>query len=186
LTLDADAGLLGFLLMFDSRNNEWNPSKGLLFDAKFELGREKLANDFSFEALRLTFSQYFEIKPGHVLAYNVHACSVWGDAPFFDLCTFGSANTLRGYVAGQYRDYAMAAIQAEYRWKLNKKIGLVFFAGVGAVAADLGKLGEDGWLPSAGVGVRYVVSDAFGINLGIDYARGKNSDALYIRVGEAF
>ena len=184
--LNVHAGLLGLLMQFDTRDNEWNPKKGLLFDAEFEFGRDKLGNDFSYESLRVTFSHYITLKPGHVLAYNLHTCSVWGSPPFFDLCLYGSSNTLRGYEAGRYRDYAMAAVQAEYRWQFHRKFGLAFFAGVGAVASNLGNLGKEGWLPSAGVGVRYLASEAFGINIGIDYARGKSSDALYIRIGEAF
>lgn len=184
--LKVDAGLLGLLVQFDSRDNEWNPTDGILFDAKFEIARNKLGNDSKFEALRLTFSHYIEFKPGHVLAYNAHLCNVWRKAPFFDLCQYGSANTLRGYEAGRYRDSAMIAVQPEYRWQLSQKFGAVFFAGIGAVAPSIGDFGKEGWLPSAGVGLRYVISEAFGINLGMDYARGRGSNTFYIRVGEAF
>ncbi|TDI58676.1 MAG: hypothetical protein E2O92_09300 [Alphaproteobacteria bacterium] len=186
LEVDVDAGLLGLLLKFDSRNSEWTPTSGMLIDLQYDIGREKLANDFNYEVFSMTFSHYIELKPNHVIAYNAHICRASEDTPFFDLCLFGSSNTLRGYEAGQYRDTAMAAIQVEYRWKITKKFGLVAFAGIGAVAGKIGDLGEDGWLPSGGVGVRYVVSDVFGVNIGADYAWGKNSEAFYLRVGEAF
>jgi outer membrane protein assembly factor BamA len=186
LQVDVDAGLLGLLLKYDSRNSEWTPTSGLLFDVQFDLGRKNLGNDFDYETLRLTFSHYIELKPNHVIAYNAHLCAASNDTPFFDICLYGSSNTLRGYEAGQYRDNAMVAIQAEYRWKFTKKFGLAVFAGVGAVASDIGDLGKEGWLPSAGVGLRYLVSEVFGVNIGADYAWGKNSEAFYIRIGEAF
>ena len=184
--LDVDAGLLGFLVEFDTRDNEWNPKKGVYFEGEYALGRDNLGNDFNYERMLLSFSHYIALKQNQVLAYNVHVCSVWGDPPFFDLCQYGANNTLRGYDVGRYRDFSLAALQAEWRWQFQKKWGLAVFAGVGAVAPNLGKIGDEGWLPSAGVGIRYVVSETFGVNIGVDYARGKNSDAVYIRIGEAF
>jgi len=40
--------------------------------------------------------------------------------------------------------------------------------------------------PGGGAGARYMIDDKRGINLSVDYAVGKDSDAVYFRIGEAF
>ncbi len=41
-------------------------------------------------------------------------------------------------------------------------------------------------LPSFGGGLRYLLSPDNQLNIGIDYAVGKDSDAFYFYVGESF
>ena len=41
-------------------------------------------------------------------------------------------------------------------------------------------------LPAAGIGLRYEASRQYGLNVSIDYARGRDSDAVYFYIGEAF
>jgi hypothetical protein len=63
---------------------------------------------------------------------------------------------------------------------------MAVFAGVGEVAKDLRDLGLENLLPSAGGGLRYMVSEKERVNLSIDYARGREGAALYFYIGEAF
>ncbi|MCP4901824.1 MAG: hypothetical protein GY906_33080, partial [bacterium] len=44
----------------------------------------------------------------------------------------------------------------------------------------------DHLLPSIGAGLRYILSVDNRLNIGIDYAVGKGSDAVYFFVGESF
>lgn len=110
-----------------------------------------------------------------------------GDAPYYDLCMFGGeSDAIRGYVGGQYRDDVSLTTQVEYRWRFYKKFGLVAFAGIGEVAPELGEMNTENILPSVGAGIRYRASEEQRVNLSIDYAVGKDSDAWYFRIGEAF
>lgn len=97
----------------------------------------------------------------------------------------GCATTCAGET-GRYRDRAMWATQAEWRQHLGGRFGAVFFAGIGGTAPNLTDLGDTKFLPSAGMGVRYRPSKKTGINLAVDVAIGKDSNALYIGIGEAF
>jgi outer membrane translocation and assembly module TamA len=80
----------------------------------------------------------------------------------------------------------MATVQAEYRWKFAKKWGAVAFAGFGEVAPSWSDFTFEDALPSAGVGLRFKISKTTGLNLSVDYAVGKDSDAWYFYVGESF
>lgn len=63
---------------------------------------------------------------------------------------------------------------------------MVAFAGIGQVAPSLKELTSDNLLPSAGLGLRFRASEEERVNLSIDFAVGKDSDAWYFRIGEAF
>ena len=102
------------------------------------------------------------------------------------MCKFGQGGDLRGCIGGRYRDQVMFTAQAEYRWQFYKKWGVVAFAGVGGVDEDLGGFDFENPLPSAGVGLRFMLSKENRLNLGVDYAVGKDSDAWYFSVGESF
>jgi outer membrane translocation and assembly module TamA len=99
---------------------------------------------------------------------------------------YGSGNDLRGYEMGRYRDRASWAAQVELRQHLFGKFGAVAFAGVGGTAPDLGNLDDSKFLPATGFGLRYMANKATGINLRLDYAVGKDTDAFYFSIGEAF
>jgi outer membrane translocation and assembly module TamA len=128
-----------------------------------------------------------EVGEQQVLAWRATGCFAAGDTPFYDLCLFGSGlDAIRGYIGGQYRDESSLTTQLEYRRPVYKRWGMVAFGGIGQVAPSLSELNADNILPSAGLGIRFRASEKDQINLSVDYARGKDSDAWYFRIGEAF
>ena len=123
----------------------------------------------------------------HSHACHCGMCRRWsGGAPFFDMCMFGASSDLRGYDSGKFRDNASWAVQAEVRQHLSGKFGAVVFAGIGGTAPDLTHIDETEFLPSVGVGLRFMPVKSANTNVRIDYAWGKDGGALYISVGEAF
>ena len=80
----------------------------------------------------------------------------------------------------------MLAAQAEYRLELPKRFGLVAFAGVGEVARALDDFNMQNLLPSVGAGLRYTLAKQNHINLRLDFAVGRDSQAFYVSIGEAF
>ena len=80
----------------------------------------------------------------------------------------------------------LLAGQAEYRFQVTRRLGLVAFGGVGAVAPDLGAFARADALPSGGFGLRYLVAPKNKVNFRVDVAWGKDSPAVYLGVGEAF
>jgi hypothetical protein len=186
LELHSRVSSLGFVLQYDSRDAEFGPRNGVFAQLHWLRAIGALGSDFEYSKLTLEANLYHALGPGTVIAGRFSLCSVGDHAPFYDLCMFGVRNDLRGYMAGQYRDQTMYAVQVELRQHLFWRIGGVVFAGVGGVAPTLGKLLDERALPAAGLGLRFQVSKTYNVNFAIDYAWGRDSHALYFSVGDSF
>jgi outer membrane protein assembly factor BamA len=179
-------GLLGPHVQWDSRNSEFYPTTGVLFDAMALFAGSGVGGRRNYQTYQLALSRYAGIGQRHVIAAKVNSCLAEGDAPFYDLCLLGQYQDIRGYPTGQYRDRSMLTAQAEYRVNVWWRVGLVAFGGAGEVAPGFDRLTADGLLPSAGAGLRFRLTRETPLNLRVDYAWGRGSQALYVSVGEAF
>jgi hypothetical protein len=184
--IDALSSGLGIVSNYDSRDNKLNPYSGTLFEFDAVFPNETFGSDFNYQVYEATYNRYIELSRRQVLVFNAYGRFTFGDVPFWDLSRFGSKSELRGYVAGQYRDKMLLATQLEYRWQFYKRLGMVAFGGVGEVAPAIDEFNTDNLLPSIGAGIRYMVSEKNRVNVGIDFAVGKDSHAIYFRIGEAF
>jgi len=152
---------------------------------RWELTRfdERIGSDFNFVSLDGSAAKYLELTPDLVLAGQARVAAASGNPPFFALPYI----TLRGFPAGKYLNDITWQAQAEMRWRVFWRIGVVAFAGVGQTAPHLGAFTDSKVLYSGGAGLRFVASEAERVNLGIDYARASDGDsAVYFRIGEAF
>lgn len=186
IELQALLSAIGLRVQYDTRDNEFYPTEGTLFDLKANYYGDFLGSDFDFRSTTLAYNRYVTITEGQVLALRGVAEFESDNAPFFALSTYGSHSDLRGYQSGQYRDRYLLAAQGEYRLKLTERIGVVGFAGIGGVADSLGNFEIDKLLPSVGGGVRFQLSKTNPINFRVDIARGKDETAIYVGIGEAF
>ena len=134
----------------------------------------------------LNYRKYHSFSERRVLALQLTGCVAGGNAPFYDICLLGSNKNLRGTVSGRYRDERMLTTQLEYRHRFGGKLGMVVFAGAGAVAKTLSDFGSSRIVPGYGLGIRYMVSEEHHVNASIDYARGDDDSALYFYIGESF
>jgi len=185
LAFDLDMAALEFPLQYDSRDHQQFPRSGWLVDGKVFLYREDIGSDFNAESYMLTANHYRPMREQDVLALRLYTRTTSGDMPFFLLSTFGGRKDLRGYIGGQYRDNAMYSLQAEYRWKFADRWIATGFAGFGEVAEDFSQIGEN-FLPAAGIGLRFVISEKHRVSLAADIATGKEGTEFYFGVGEAF
>jgi hypothetical protein len=180
----------GIAATYDSRDSSLYPRNGLFGQATLMFGTKALGGDFTNQRLNLAGNIYRSLGEHTVFAARLSLCAVSDGSPFYDICLYGASSDLRGYETGRFRDKASWATQAEIRHRLSGlfggRFGVVAFAGVGGIAPSLGNLGDGKVLPAVGAGLRWQVSKETPINLRIDYARGKDSDGLYISVGEAF
>jgi len=184
--LDSASALIGLAGEYDTRDAEYGPRKGTYATFQYLYGSDALGSDFEYPRLAVAVNGYHGLYEKAVLAWRVSVCASGDDAPFYDLCNYGQQNDLRGYVSGQYRDHFMVATQVEYRRQLHKRWGMVAFAGVGEVAPGVNALSSENLLPAAGLGLRFAASQKYRVNLSVDYAIGKDSDAFYFYIGEAF
>jgi hypothetical protein len=171
-------------LQHDSRNSEYYPTDGILFEAKVGVCSESFGSDFDFRTYELNYNQYFAWSANEVFAIRFHGRLAEGDVPFFAMSSLGQGSDLRGYTPGRYRDNALLTVQGEYRRRLSKRWYAVAFGGVGGVGPTLLDLGQA--LPAGGIGVRYVLAEENHVAMRLDAAWGRDDSALYLSVGEAF
>jgi outer membrane protein assembly factor BamA len=183
--LKSQISALGLAGEYDTRDNEFGPRKGIYSTAQWLIASESLGSDFEYSKVETAANIYHALTERSAIAGRIALCDTGDGAPFYDLCMFGQNNDLRGYTAGQYRDHSLAAIQVEYRRDLFWRLGGVVFAGVGGVAPSFEKFGST-LLPAAGVGLRFRASQQHRVNASIDFAVGKDSQAFYFYIGEAF
>ena len=78
----------------------------------------------------------------------------------------------------------MGFVRQQAKLAEREQTATVAFAGIGSVAPDFADWGKT--LPSAGLGLRWVVAPQNDISLRFDVARGRDDTICYVGVGEAF
>ncbi len=177
---------MGPVAVYDSRDNSLSPRSGVYAQASWLFGVTALGSDYSNDRLTLYANFYTPLGERTVFAARASTCAVSKGSPFYDICLYGASSDLRGYETGRFRDRASWATQAEIRHRLKWRFGVAAFAGVGGIASSFSDIGNSKVLPAVGAGLRWQASKETPINLRIDYAVGKDSNAFYISVGEAF
>lgn len=184
--LDSTIVTIAPTLQFDNRDNQFFPTRGYFATARWALSDGAIGSDFRFTKFELSAAHYRPLRERSVLAFRASLCGISGDPAFYDECSYGAGGTLRGYEAGRYRDRFFGTLEAEFRGKLFGRFGYAVFAGVGTIGPEFLNFSEGRFLPSAGAGLRYRFSKDNPLNVRIDYAWGRDSEALYLSVGEAF
>jgi outer membrane protein assembly factor BamA len=185
---ETSSAFVGLELQRNTKNYEFNPTTGSLFDFRADFYEELFGSDFVLQRYTASYNHYLRLGDSdqQVIAVRGTACSVAGDAPFFELCMIGRDDAFRGYQTGRYRDASSATAQAEYRWQFLKRFGMVVFGGVAQVAEGFSSFDAENILPAGGLGFRWMAAVESRINVRVDYAWGDGDSALYILVGEAF
>jgi len=176
----------GYLLNFDKRDHQMNPYGGYNIEFKQAFYAPWLNSDYTFNNTVVTYNHYYKLKnKRHILATRFKADLSAGDVPFQGQNVVGQ-DDIRGYSEGRYRDNQVYALQAEYRWRFYKKMGMVGFLGVASAVEHFSDLTDNALLPGVGVGLRYMIIEKERINIGFDVAKGKDDWGLYFRIGESF
>ncbi|MFC1715894.1 BamA/TamA family outer membrane protein [Candidatus Poribacteria bacterium] len=178
----------GLLMNWDDRDNIFFPTAGRFYQISSMTYTDILGSDYEFTRLGLDLRQYIPILPSHTLALQGLINYITGDPPFHKLSLLGGQNIVRGYYLGRYREKNMIAFQMEYRvlpvwWR---RLGVVGFYGLGAVANEMSDFELDDFKHSVGVGLRFQLDTKERVNFRVDYAYGKDSSGIYITALEAF
>lgn len=177
---------VGVPLQFDSRDNRFWPTSGGFGELAGTIYDSAFGSDVEYESLSASWNHFFGWSGGQVLGLRFAARWAGDGAPFYALPMYGSQSDLRGYPAGRYRDHLLVATQAEYRWRFHRRWVAAVFAGVGDVAPEIEDVGENGVLPAAGAGIRWLVAPDSGLGLRLDVATGIDETVWYLSLGEAF
>lgn len=178
---------IGLTFDYDTRDNIFSTTKGLYLNAYSLTYFEGIGSDADFTGLFLECSYFYKLNEKMIIASKANASTLFGDVPFSEQNVMGFGGTrfqdLRGYNKGEFRGDQMYMLQAELRWRFYKNWGTNLYCGIGtAFSADQ----DIPTLPAAGIGIRYRASKQYNINIGLDYAWGKDDSGIYFLIGEAF
>ena len=177
----------GIVAEWDRRDHIMYPTGGWVAEARYLIYNDAFGSDRDFQALKMVVSGYQSVADTtHVLAGRVLSETGHGDVPFSSQNILSGNQNLRGYSNGRHRADKLLVVEAEWRWNFWRRWGAVGFAGFGWVADEFSYMDLDDALPAAGVGLRFRLIEAYKINARVDYGWGKDDQALYISIGEAY
>ena len=173
---------IGAAIEFDTRDMPTNAYTGRYFKFDALFNEEAIGSESSYQSYLAAFRSYHRVHESVVLAWTVQGCRKEGTAPLWDACRL----PLRGFSVTDHLGRTSVSGQIEGRWRVKGRWGLAAFAGSGWVGSSFSEAGRDQTVPSYGVGLRYEVLPAKRVNLRLDFARSRDSDAIHLAVGEAF
>jgi outer membrane protein assembly factor BamA len=192
-------------LRYDTRDSQWNPYGGWYAGARAEAAL--LQTDWVTGAV-YTFdgSKIFKLPglfhsggtgdeenpPTDVLAAWARMQVSSGDLPFYSLPTLGGPDTMRGYIAGRWRDRSSWTASLEYRlWILTRgipiygpyrieRVGLALFYELGAVAPSALDFPDSKVRHCAGLGARLSLERAAPFRVDVGFSdEGANLTARF-------
>lgn len=173
---------LSWLANYDSRDDNYYPSRGQFAEFMYGKNDQDLASDVDYDRYTLDYSYYIPLPYQSVLAMRANAEQVDGDTPFYLLPHL----SMRGFPANRYMDDAAASLHLEWRQKFSARWGYILSLEAGAVGDSITSLDTDDTITSIGAGLRWQVQAEKKLNLGLDVGVTDDDYAIYIRVGEAF
>ncbi len=178
----------GAALSWDSREPLLDPYYGQSLELLGVVSNLGASYDYARVDLQATHIQPVPLPlPHHRLALHGVYQFVEGTAPFQVLPHLGGDTVLRGLAEGRYRDYYMAAFQAEYRFPLVWRFGAVLFGGLGQTAPAAESFTAEEWVFAGGAGLRFAVSPSQRLNIRIDVGYSDDDGVnFYIGAMEAF
>ena len=182
---------LELAITVDKRDNVLNASEGIFAEFTHGLYNEALGSTHDFMLTRLDYRQYFKVweERPDILAFQFFGRLAWNGTPPLELSALGGPEIMRGFQEGRFRDRYAFFTQAEYRWQVLDRIGLVFFAGAGEVSNELTDLSLSDLKYSLGSGLRIKIVKSENLNIRFDYAYGLGTESdrnFYLGIAESF
>lgn len=186
-SLDLEVFKYGLAAMWDDRNSDLYPTSGSLvkFDAFQGEVTGRIGRDYQKAVLQGSHFQPVSADKG-VLALSGTLCHASKSAPFFDSCSIGLTDNLRGFSVTEYIGETLISAQAEYRGRINNgRFGYVAFLGAGSVTGT--RTSDAGVHTAAGLGIRYRLSRTLPVDFSVDATINSDDETLYyIYVGQSF
>ncbi|MBS1525203.1 MAG: hypothetical protein JST19_06115 [Bacteroidetes bacterium] len=185
---------LSLNMLFDSRDNSVNASKGFYGAIQYYNYIQFLGSNSNWQSIVIDLRKYYRFPANskNVIAFWSYDWLVLGGRPpYLDLPSTSwdtYSTTGRGYIQSRFRGAQMVYAEAEYRFRITRNGligGVVFLNGESFSAAPGSKL--ETVQPGYGPGLRIKLSKVSDTNLDIDYGFGRQgSNGLFLTVGEVF
>jgi len=177
-----DLAGLGAFVLYDSTNTIFTPSSGMAAKFAFRNFANTWGSDFDFDNYTGSLFHYTPFGDYSSLGLRFVGQTVSGDVPYFSY-PFVS---LRGIPAMRYQGESALVAEAEYLWGITPRWSLVFFGGVGKTTTIKKFSSEGQTVGAGGLGFRYRLARKFGLQAGVDVARGPEDTSIYLTVGSAW
>ena len=184
-------------MLLNHRDNEISARRGWLVSSNYRWSLDGfLGGDSAWQEFDAEARAYVPFDPSgryRLALWSYTGLITKGVAPYFDvpatvMDTYG--RSARGYQDGRYRGERLVYGEAEYRGPLmsNGLLGMVAFATVTTVSnSQTGEKLFDSLAPSAGGGLRLLLSKRSRTNLCFDLAWGKDgAKGVYLAIQDAF
>ncbi len=173
---------LGVSIGYDGRNTTFTPTAGTRLELKYTRYDQGIGGDFNYDMYETAVFHYLPTAEHSSLGLRLEFDALRGDAPFFAYPFI----SLRGIPALRYQGDDVVTGELEYLWGFTSRWSLALFGGVGKAFADesAGSSDETAW--AYGTGIRYRLAKKFGLQGGVDVARGPEDTAFYITMGSAW
>ncbi|WP_141691584.1 BamA/TamA family outer membrane protein [Rhodohalobacter halophilus] len=150
---------LGFGVITEDRDSEFNPTEGYRYEAGLESSGSFTFSEFDFTRLHAELRHYVEILPDVVIAQKITGVHILGEAPFWKRASLGDKYGLRGYHYDRFLGKSSILHVLEARtWLFSilddeVKFGGQLFWDSGRVFSEFDSNGLfDNWKHSWGVG----------------------------------
>jgi hypothetical protein len=177
----SDAGV-GVVSEFETLDNIFTPNGGMKARVIGKLFSKSLGGDNDRQTLDVESFGY--IPTGKRVIFGIRGDLKFSDGstPFYLLPYVD----LRGLPALKYTGKHVASGEIEGRFNVYGRWTAVAFGGLGFVSDKPSQLLNADAVGTKGAGFRYLIAERYGIQMGLDYARGPDDYAIYIIVGNAW
>lgn len=182
-----------FNLLYDTRNNIFNPLPGFYFNAVYRLNPKFLGSDDWWHSLYIDARKYIPLstKGQNVLALWTYYWTTLGSTPpYLDLPAIREdryERSGRGFYPGRFAGKSLYYLESEYRRDITRNglFGFVVFANMNSVPEP--GTNHFAYLhPATGAGLRIKFNKRTATNICLDYGVSKGYSTIYLALGEAF
>lgn len=181
-------------LLYDSRNNEFNPLPGAYTSVVYRMNAHAFGSDANWQSIYIDMRKYISLthtNQHNVLAFWAYYWKAFGNGiPYLNLPSIGwdpYQRSGRGIEQNRYRGKRLIYFETEYRRDIlqNGLLGFVVFANVNSVAEPATNKFSY-WRPAGGSGLRIKFNKKSNTNIAIDYGISQGYSSIILGLGEAF
>ncbi|MEP4079683.1 BamA/TamA family outer membrane protein [Haloferula sp.] len=170
-------------LLYDSRDNIFTPTTGVVSELSVTANLEGLGGDSNNQVVKWANFWFHPLVDDCLfLGVKAEVEQSFGNLPFY----MRPYVNLRGAPAARYQGDGVVSAEAELRWQLHPRWSLVGFAGFGATWFDDHPWKSGVTTATGGVGFRYLMARRHGLHMGLDVAFGEEGSAVYVQFGSAW
>lgn len=183
LSQDIRMNALGLSLHFDNRDNPFTPRNGLNASLKTRRFDSAIGSDVDYTATELFGAYFHSPDPNWTFSGMALGAGTNGDTPFF----MQPSINLRGVPFNRYQGNRVYSTEFEVRRQLSPRWAAVGFVGYGRATSDGAKdISTNTNVTTYGAGIRYRLARKYGLDVGLDIAKGPEDTVFYLQFGHAW